>query len=316
MSWEDLTSGFSPSTEAELVALDFGDVQSLPDLDQPRTEPAAVALSDGRILIAGGTLSATGREVDILNHSFISFIAPLGPSPAPILSSLDSNNPFLGAASRFQAPVQCTDGVAMIGNDRVYRVALEAGQKPTFRATPSVGDLDIALYLIQDPTQAHGNYCYAGSNRAGAGSTESIEDFFAPRDDTYYLVVDTAQTGRTDAVDLSFDILEHYGPVREYRDENRVAVPDGGGVPGEVTGSILVPSLIIADITIEVEVSHSFRGDVELLLTPPGGGEFLLQAANGGAAESCLSTLWDGYESRSSKPHRQQCGRLVDPQST
>src|SRR5262249_39140938 len=91
------------------------------------------------------------------------------------------------ASNDYQDASACT-GFTETGPDQVYKLSLQPGDRVQATLTPSGTAWDASLYMVTSCSNVSVS-CVAGSDRAGAGSAESI-DYTAVAAGDYDLIAD------------------------------------------------------------------------------------------------------------------------------
>jgi len=169
-------------------------------------ESQSVLLTDGSVLLTGGTLSSSGDqgtgEVTFGGRVHISNMTQSLPPGhlwygAKVKSSTGPVVPGQESGVNFHVPpASCLGSDELqVGWDRVFALRAREDESFYFTAIPDVPGQDLSLYVVMMNTARNGHLCYAGSDLDKGSGAETVY-FAASRPEThgagtYYVVVDS-----------------------------------------------------------------------------------------------------------------------------
>jgi serine protease len=99
----------------------------------------------------------------------------------------------------------------------------------------------------------------------------------------------TDNGGRTDTTSKSVKVLPDGLVSRDYSNTTPVSIPDN--VPAGITSTISVPdSIAISELSVSVNITHTYIGDLIVKLTSPSGTTVTLHNRSGGSADNLVQT--------------------------
>lgn len=141
--------------------------------------------------VSSATGAATGFTLKVTAPAPLANDTCAAATPLGVPGTATGDTTWATNQSSFPLAQSCT-GYFVDGGDLFHAVTLTQGTTIQATLTPGPG-FDAALYVVDGCGAAA---CLAGSDRPGAGASETLT-FTAPANGTYYLVVDGAASGGT-----------------------------------------------------------------------------------------------------------------------